>query len=224
MFKRYFWPQFHFDGDNDRGGGSGGTGSTGSNTGGDNSSGGEQTRTFKQSELDAMFAERAKQAGQSAVTNLLKEIGVEKIEDIKSVLQAAKDAETAQLSELQKAQKEAADLKAAKEKADAEKAESLTKAAERLLKAAVLAEASKHGFNDPSDAWLYLDRAAIKAKDDDTYDGLDKAVEAVAKAKPYLVKQQQQGQAKGTPSRDKKTGGQQTEKPNDGQPTVRVNF
>lgn len=215
MARRYFWPQLLFDGDSDSGGGSG-------STGGDNS-GGEQTRTFKQSELDAMFADRAKQAGQSAVAGILKDLGVEKIDDIKGILKAAKDAEESKLNELEKAQKEATDLKAAKEKADAEKTEALTKAAERLLKAAVLAEAAKQGFNDPADAWNFMDRAAIKAKDDDTYEGLDKAVEAVAKAKPYLVKQQQS--PKGTPSRDKKPGGQQNDKQQgDGQPTVRVNF
>lgn len=226
MTRRYFWPQFYFDGDGDGGGGSGGTGSTGSNTGGDNGgTGGEQTRTFKQSELDAMFADRAKQAGQSAVAGILKDLGVEKIDDIKGILKAAKDAEAAKLSELEKAQKEAADLKAAKEKVDAEKADILAKAAEKLLKAAVLAEASKQGFNDPTDAWNFLDRSAIKAKDDDSYEGLDKAIEAVAKAKPYLVKAQQQSQGKGTPSRDKKPAGdKQADKQDAEQPTVRVNF
>lgn len=221
MTRRYFWPQLLLDGDSGNGGGSGSTGSTGGT--GDNS-GGEQTRTFKQSELDAMFADRAKQAGQSAVANLLKEIGVEKIDDIKGILKEAKNAEAAKLSELEKAQKEAADLKAAKEKSEAEKADIMAKAAEKLLKAAVLAEASKQGFNDPTDAWNFLDRSAITPKNDDTYEGLDKAIEAVAKAKPYLIKAQQQSQAKGTPGRDKKTGGGQNDKQDTAQPTVRVNF
>ena len=49
------------------------------NAGNGGGSGGDQdpVRQFKQSELDAMFGERAKQARSAAVTDLLKDLGVE---------------------------------------------------------------------------------------------------------------------------------------------------
>lgn len=205
MLLNLFWfrPSFLFDGDS---GGAGG-GSTDTNPdkdkGGDGAGGGEATRTFKQSELDALFAERAKQGKQSGVAELLKELGVENVDALKTAQKAAKEAADAQLTELQKAQKEAADNKALAEASEKEKADITAKAQEKLLRAAILAEAAKQGFNDPNDAWLYVDRTAIKAKDDDTFEGIDKALEAVVSAKPYLVEKQQQSSQRGTPKREK---------------------
>jgi hypothetical protein len=201
------------DGEDGGAGAGGGTGT--GNPEKDNANGGADKRTFTQTELDALFAERARQAKQSGIAELLKELGVENPDQVKAALKAAEDAKKAQMTELEKAQAEAAEARKKAEEAEAARQGIEAKAAEKLLRAAIIAEASKAGFNDPNDAWLYIDRSAIKAKDDDSYEGLDKAIEAVVKAKPYLVKQQQQGSNQGTPRRergkpnpDKSQGGQ----------------
>jgi hypothetical protein len=68
-------------------------------------------------------------------------------------------------------------------------AQAVTAAAnERLVRAAVLAEASKLAFVDPSDAWRMLDRDGLAVGDDGEVTGAAEALKALAKAKPYLVK------------------------------------
>lgn len=163
----------------------------------------EEKRTFTQSELNAMFADRAKQAKQSGVAELLKELGVENADAIKKVLKDAEKAKKDQMTELEKAQAEAADYKAKIEAAEAARLDTEAKAAEKLLRAAVIAEATKQGFHNPADAWLYIDKTSIKPKDDD-YEGIDKAIEAVVKSRPYLAKAQQQTPSRGTPTRAQK--------------------
>lgn len=160
----------------------------------------EQSRTFKQSELDALFAARAKQARESALTEMLKDLGAENLDGLKATLKAADEARKAQMSDLEKAQQATAELKAKLEAEQKARESALAQAQEKLLRAAVLAEAGKQGFNDPNDAWLYIERASIKAKEDDSFEGIDKVVEAVAKAKPYLVKSNA-GSNQGTPGR-----------------------
>jgi hypothetical protein len=178
--------------EDDGGGAGGGSGDPAKpgNPNGDGA-GGDEKRSFTQKELDALFADRAKQAKQATLADVLTELGVENLDAVKATLKAAEEAKAAQMTELEKAQKEAADLKAAKEQAEKEKADILAQAQEKLLKAAILAGAAQKGFNDPNDAWLYVDRAAIKAKDDDAFEGIEAALDAVVKAKPYLVKGQQ---------------------------------
>lgn len=162
---------------------------------------GEEKRTFTQAELNALFGERGRQAKQAAISELLKELGVEKPEDIKAALKKAKDAEAAQMTELEKAQAEKADALKKAEEAEQARTTTEAKALERLMKAEVKIAAAQMGFNDPADAWLYIDRTAIKVTDDDTFEGIDKALEAVVKSKPYLVKADNKGSNGGTPTR-----------------------
>lgn len=191
MLINLFRPRPIFLWDDDGGGAGGGSGDPakpGESSG--DGAGGDEKRSFTQKELDTLFADRAKQAKQSALADVLKELGVENLDAVKATIRAAEDAKKAQMSELEKAQKEAADALAAKEQAERDKADTMAKAQEKLLKAAILAAAAQKDFNDPEDAWRFVDRAAIKAKDDDNFDGVEAALDAVVKAKPYLVKAQ----------------------------------
>ncbi len=200
--------------DADTSGVSGGTGEPTPNPAATNGDGSDKgKRSFTQDELDTLFAKRADQASQSAVANLLKELGVEKADDIKAALKKAKDLELSQLSDLEKAQKEAADSKAKLEVAEREKAEITAAAAEKLLRAAVLAEAQKQHFYKPDDAWLYIDRAAIKVKEDDTYEGLYKAVAAVLKDREYLADKTPTSPRLGTPRAGERVPGKQPDAP-----------
>jgi hypothetical protein len=61
-------------------------------------------------------------------------------------------------------------------------------AQDKVLLASVKAEAALAGFRDPADAWNMLDRAAVKLGEDWTVEGLAEALQKLAEAKPYLLK------------------------------------
>lgn len=106
-------------------------------------------------------------------------------------------------AEMTEAQKVAAQLKAAEEKAlqaEQEKMSALAKAQETMTRSMVLVKASSAGFNDPADAWQFLDRSKVKINDAGEVEGIEKALEELAKAKPYLLKEPDQKQRpNGTP-------------------------
>lgn len=87
-------------------------------------------KAYTQAELDAMFADRAKRAKESATADLMKELGVESTDALKAALQAKKDADEKGKTELEKAQAALAD--AEKKAADAESAAAALKQ-ERLI-------------------------------------------------------------------------------------------
>jgi hypothetical protein len=191
MHNKLFRNGWYFDGDAGAGGaaGSGGNNGNGSGSGaGAGGQGGEEKKSFTQKELDSLFADRAKQAAGKAQQDLLDQFGVKTPDEAKALLQRAKDAEAAQLSELDKAKKAAADADTARQKAEKQQTDTLAKAQEKLMRASVIAEAAAAGFNDPNDAWLYLDKTKVKAKEDDTFEGVKEAVAEVVKSKPYLLK------------------------------------
>lgn len=58
----------------------------------------------------------------------------------------------------------------------------------QLLRTQVIAAAARIGFNDPDDALRMIDAASLEVDDQGAVDGLDAALQALAKAKPYLIK------------------------------------
>jgi hypothetical protein len=59
---------------------------------------------------------------------------------------------------------------------------------DQLIRTQVIAAAAKAGFNDPEDAFRMLDVTTFEVDDAGKVDGLDSALQALAKSKPYLVK------------------------------------
>ena len=107
-----------------------------------------------------------------------------KYADYDTLKQAAaklKELEDAQLSEADKTKKQVAELQAtlAQEKA---------KARESAIRAAVITEASKLGFNDPNDAYKLLDLAALNVAEDGKIEGVAEAVKKLAEERKYLIK------------------------------------
>jgi hypothetical protein len=156
--------------------------------------------TFTQEQLDAILKERLARATAGAKTDLLAELGIEDPEVAKKTLTEAAKLKEAQMSELEKAQDQIAEAEAAATKATTEAAAIKAAADEALLRAAIVSQAGE--FNDPMDAWLFVDRAKIEAQEDGTYKGIDEALKALTEAKPYLVKQNAQT-GPGTPARAK---------------------
>jgi hypothetical protein len=139
----------------------------------------EQDRTFTQTELDAIIADRLKR--ERAKTS--------DYDDLKAKASKLDELEEAQKSELEKAQ----------ERAD--KAEALAKAAEEraqaiALRSAIVAAASRLDFVDPEDAFALLDKSALKQNDEGKLEGVDEALKALAEAKPHLLKQDDQSKAR----------------------------
>ncbi len=171
-----FGPAMLFDTDPDAGGSGGQTG------------GGEKPLTFTQAQLDVLFAERSNRARDAAVKELLDKSGAKSVEELLATLSDGKKLLDGQKSEAERLQ---AQLQAIQEKltaAEAAKAEALATASERLLRAAVLAEATRRGFLPEAvqDVWGLVERSKIKEKDGE-FEGVKEAVEAVAKARPFWL-------------------------------------
>jgi len=155
-------------------------------------------RKFTQADAD-QIAGKARDAGrQAAINDLLKELGLEKADDLKTLVADTRKKQDAEKSELQKALDRIEELSKATKAAEAKREEALGKATERLMKAAVLTEAAKPDYRLRTDAlpdvWTFIDRAALKVKEDgETFEGIAEAVKAVIKAKPYLVDSKPKG-------------------------------
>lgn len=102
-----------------------------------------------------------------------------KLEELEAAEEARK---TAELSEAQKAAARA-------EKAEAELKALADRHRRNAIQAAVRLEAVTLGFVDPADAAALTDLSGVTLDDDDQVIGADKAVQALAKAKPHLIKQ-----------------------------------
>lgn len=59
---------------------------------------------------------------------------------------------------------------------------------DRLVRSAVVSAAAKAGFVDPDDAFALVDHGALDISEDGSVTGVDDAIRAIAKAKPYLVR------------------------------------
>lgn len=158
-------------------------------------------KTFTQAELNALFADRANQASTAAINKLLKDLGVESADAIKTALAEAKKVQDAQLSELDKAKADATKAAKDKETAEAAAAQATQLANTRLMQSAVMLEAAKteHKFKPEAlgDVWAFVDRSKLKVEENGDVTGVADAVKAVAKAKPYMVTEDKP--APGTP-------------------------
>lgn len=163
------------------GNGGGNPGDSTPPTGGDPRPG-EAVVTMPQAQLDKLMAERGEQGKRA----LLKEFGVETPEEIKTILAKAKEIEDAQKTEQERLAEEAGKHKTRAEKAEQERNDAVSRLNETLKRTFVLLAAKD--FNDPEDAWRFIDREQISVKEDGTVEGVDKAVEALTKSKPYLLK------------------------------------
>ena len=153
-----------------------------------------------------MQAERAKHAKSAAITDLMKDLGVETPEALKAALKKLNDLEASTKTDQEKLAEENKKLKEAAEAVKLEAENKSKAAAERLMKAEVMAEAGKQKIRTDAlaDVWLFIDKTKITEKDD-VFIGVKEAVEAVVKAKPYMV--DNGGSQNGTPRRNQQQGG-----------------
>ncbi|KKL89123.1 hypothetical protein LCGC14_1917820 [marine sediment metagenome] len=163
------------------------------------------TITHTQDQLEAILKDRLARSMSTftskAKADVLAELGIEDVATAKKTLAEAETAKKAQMTELEKAQSEIAEAQAKAAQATTEAEAIKVKAAEALLQAAVISKAGS--FQDPMDAWSFIDRAKIEVQDDGTYKGIDEALKTLIEAKPYLVKTDSGTPGPGTPARAK---------------------
>lgn len=92
--------------------------------------------------------------------------------------------EEKQRAEMTELERLKADLKAAEEARTRAEQERL----QTLVRSQVVAAASRLDFADPSDAFRMLDVSTLEVDDSGRVQGLDAALQELAKSKPYLVK------------------------------------
>ena len=114
--------------------------------------------------------------------------------------QAEETEEQRRRSEMTELEKLKADLEAERQA----RAQAETQRTQQLLRTQVISAAAKAGLNDPEDAVRMLDTSEMTVADDGTVDGLEQALGALLKAKPYLIKS-----TSGTISPTNPAGGQQ---------------
>lgn len=106
---------------------------------------------------------------------------LDELEKLEVERQQASLSETEKLkAQLDKFQKDLADAKAAQEQAQAE-------ASRTKVKATIMAQAAQLGFNDAEDAYALIDLSSVTV-DGDKISGVQEALTALAKRKPYMLK------------------------------------
>ena len=103
---------------------------------------------------------------------------------LRELERAEEERQRAQMSELDR-------LKADLAEAQEAQAQAVALANERLIRSAVVAEASQAGFADPGDAWRMLDHDGFTVNEHGEVEGVDKAIKALVKTKPYLLRKTQ---------------------------------
>ncbi len=168
-------------------------------------------KTFSQDDVNTLVGNARKEGRTSGEKALLESLGLQSVDDLKGIIKAAKDAEEANKTELQKAQdakiKAEGDLEAEKQQRKADN-DAMTKrlldGEIRIASAAPVMDKDGKKVVRPAfrrealeDVTLLIDRTLIIEKDG-KFEGLDKALDALAKGKPYLLAGETQT-PKGTP-------------------------
>lgn len=123
---------------------------------------------------------------------------------LKEAAEKLKALEEADLSEREKLEKRIAELEQAEAEAKSKAEVREMEVNEKLIRAEVRVVAAGMGFVNPEDAYGLADLADIALDDDGAVQGVKKALEKLAKEKPYLLDGKSDGGV-GTPSRGKRT-------------------
>lgn len=140
-------------------------------------------KKFTQAEVDRMMGERAKRAGESAIGELLKGLGLEKPEDLKAIVGEHKKLKDSQLSDLEKANKRVAELEPKlsdyeTELADLRLQRALGKALQQQ-KLSFASDAAEEDVLEHLSRVVQLDAKGVPKN-------LDDAIKALMKDRPYL--------------------------------------
>jgi hypothetical protein len=163
--------------------------------------GGADQAQFTQEQLDAIIKDRLERANNKITSDLMAQLGIEDIDEAKKAIEEAAKLKEAQMTELEKAQAQVTEAMNQAAQAKAETEAMQAKANEALLKSAIIAKSQD--FNDPMDAYTFVNKAKIEVSEDGEYKGIDEALKELAETKPYLVRTEntENGKGPGTPTR-----------------------
>lgn len=140
-----------------------------------------------QKELDKAFAQRAKQAKESAIKSVLESLGVEKLDDAVELITKQRQAEDEKKTEIEKAQEKVREFEE-KYKHALSEIESYSKKVENTkIETAILLSAND--FIDPQDALKNIDRENIKLNENGEVVGVEDALKSLREKKPHYLKQ-----------------------------------
>lgn len=140
--------------------------------------------TFTQADIDRIVKDRLDRERAKAK---------EQYGDYDQLKQAAaklREIEDANRSEIDKATERAKTLEAQLAQAEADKAKLAQERQDALVRSAIVAKATAAKFLDPEDAVRFIDLSQVQIKDGGKVEGIEPQLEALGKAKPYLLQQQ----------------------------------
>lgn len=152
------------------------------NAGGQQGGEGQQNQPFATFPDEKSFMARVNREARQQLEAKAKELGFESVAAMEAALKAAKERAEAEKTELQKAQEAAAKAKADKEAA-------LQAANQRLIRAEVVLKAAELGIIDAEAAYALMDRSGVTVSDDGKVTGVEQALKQLLEAKPYLRRQ-----------------------------------
>lgn len=163
----------------------------------------------KQKELDKQFAERAKRGADSKEKEIFEALGVKSVDDAAALLKIAREMEDKTKTETERLQAQVKTEQEARKTAEDEAKTRIEAANKKLMDSEIKINAStalivsgkiqRPAFKREAldDVLLLIDRSQI-TETEGVFKGVDKALEALAKAKPWLLEEPQRTQ-RGTP-------------------------
>jgi hypothetical protein len=216
----YNFPGFRFDVDDP---------GNGQHTDKDANAGGNSGKP-NQEELDRQFAERAKRAQEAERKRILESMGAKDEDELKAIIEAKKKADEAAKTELQKQADKVKETEDKLTKLEAENSAKLAEMQKRLLDSEIKLLAGKPVTDKDGKVvraafrpeaieavLLLIDRKQIADKEG-KYEGIDKALEALAKSNAYMLevssngdKRQKQNGSPADPTKKPKSSGDEPE-------------
>jgi hypothetical protein len=158
----------------------------------------------EQDALNKQFADRAKRAEEAKQKEILESLGVSTVEEAKALAEAARKAADANKTESERLQAEIKKANDAAAKAEADRKAALETANNKLLNSEIKISASapikdkdgkvtRPAFKKEAldDVLVLIARKEIKAKEDgEGFEGVEKALSELAKAKPWLLEEE----------------------------------
>jgi len=141
-------------------------------------------RTFTQADIDKIVKDRLARESQKTKDKYAD------YDELRASAVRLAAIEEANKSDEQKRDEALETAQAAQEALKSENARLAQEAKSAQIKSAVVAKAVAMDFQDPSDAYQMLDTGKLELADDGTVAGLEEALDALGKAKPYLLRQQ----------------------------------
>lgn len=181
---------------------------------GDTHAAGNGGKTLTQEQVSALVGAARKEGRESGIAKILKDLGADDLDGLKNLVEAAKNAESASKSDIQNLADQLAAAQKKNAELEASAARQLAAIQERLLISEIKIAASRPVIGKDGkatrpafhadildDIGLLIDRALIVEKNG-KYEGVEMALEDLARKKPILL-----AQAEGNGARPRGTPG-----------------